>query len=39
MLRENGIKKPILVLGFSSPDEWKYAERRNITVSVSSLTL
>jgi len=37
MLRENGIKKPILVLGFSSPDEWKYAERENITVSVSSL--
>ena len=37
-LRESGIKKPILVLGYSMPQEWRSAKKEKITVSVSSLS-
>ena len=37
-LRESGIKKPVLVLGYSMPEEWSLAKKENITVSVSNLS-
>jgi len=37
-LREGGIGKPILVLGYSMPEEWGLAKENNITVSISNLS-
>ncbi|MDD4931242.1 MAG: alanine racemase [Candidatus Colwellbacteria bacterium] len=37
-LRESGIKKTILVLGFSMPEEWESAYRSKTTISISNLT-
>jgi alanine racemase len=38
VLREGGIRKPILVLGYSSEEEWQEAAESGITVSVASLS-
>ncbi|MCK9187279.1 MAG: alanine racemase [Candidatus Colwellbacteria bacterium] len=37
-LRDEGITKPILVLGYSLPEEWVEAKEKNITISISSLS-
>lgn len=36
-LREAGIKKPILVLGFTLPDLFEVAEKKDITITISNL--
>ncbi len=35
-LREHGIKKPILVLGYTLPERFEEAERNNISLTISS---
>jgi alanine racemase len=37
-LREEGIKKPILVIGYSLPEEWENAEKNGISVTVSNMS-
>jgi alanine racemase len=37
-LRNEGINKPILVIGYSLPKEWAEAKEKNITISISSLS-
>jgi len=37
-LRKNGIKKPILVLGYTLPANYKKATEKNISITVSSLS-